>query len=165
MNSVVWADLHVDHEQACKARGYTVKEFQELISDTWIKCVTPRTTAILVGDIALFHSGLLMLKKLPGKKILVMGNHDTERENDIRDLLEVFDDIKGLWHPRKRKLSFSHAPQHPQHLRGRKNVHGHIHTDIIPDERYVNVCWDHLQDGPVDLERIITGEYTTYSKK
>lgn len=165
MNTLVWSDLHIDHPPAVKQRGFeSVEVFQEYISDIWVDQVTDRTTIILVGDIALYLSGLAVIKKLPGKKILVMGNHDKERDGIItRDLIEVYDEIEGLWKHRK-GMYFSHAPVHPTQLRGRRNVHGHSHCDIIPDERYINVCFDLLPKGPVSLEAINSGEYKSYRK-
>lgn len=162
-NTVCWADLHIDHEKAAKARGYELKVFQEKVCDAWVKVVTPRTTIVIVGDAALYREGLAIIKKLPGRKILIPGNHDLERDNDMRDVLEVYDDIQVAW-KHKRGIWFDHIPMHPSQLRGKRQVHGHSHTDIIQDERYINVCWDLLQDGPVDLEKIISGEYRSYRK-
>lgn len=168
MNNVCWADLHIDHLRAAKARGFdNLKDYQESICEAWIKNVTPRTTIILVGDIALTNDGLSIIKKLPAyKKILVMGNHDKEPRangNDVRDLLEVYDDLEGLWKHNRRPVYFSHAPVHPSELRNRLNVHGHGHNNIIKDRRYVNVCWDLLPNGPVDLERIISGDWRSFN--
>lgn len=164
MNKVLWSDLHVDHLSSAKHRGFdNLKDYQECIAEAWIKKVTPRTDVWLLGDAALFNDGLLFLKKLPGRrKILVLGNHDQERGNDIRDILEVFDDVRGLYKEPNHRIWYQHAPMHPSQLRHGINVHGHGHKDIIKDERYINVCWDHLQDGPVDFEAILTGEYRTY---
>jgi Predicted phosphoesterase or phosphohydrolase len=164
MNTVCWSDLHLDHAKAAKVRGFaSLKEYQEKVMDAWVKHVTPRTTIILGGDAALYYEGLALIKKLPGKKILILGNHDIERDNDIRDVLEVYDRVEGLWKHRK-GFWFAHAPLHPSQLRGRRQIHGHTHDEIIKDERYINVCWDLLQDGPVDLEAISSGEYRTYRK-
>lgn len=164
MNNVCWSDLHVDHLNAAKQRGFdNLKDYQDCIAEAWIKNVTPRTTVIIVGDAALYNDGLRFIKKLPAyKKILVLGNHDKERGNCIRDILEVFDDVEGLYKHKSSPVWFQHCPMHMSQLRGRKNVHGHSHTDIIKDERYVNVCWDLLPNGPVDLEAIVTGEYKSY---
>jgi calcineurin-like phosphoesterase family protein len=164
MNTVVWSDLHIDHFSAAKARGFeTLKDFQDVVIDGWEKKVTSRTTIILVGDVALYRPGLSLIKKLPGKKILVPGNHDLERDNDMRDVLEVYDRVEGLW-KHKRGIWFSHAPMHPSQLRGRRQIHGHSHTEIIQDERYINVCWDLLKEGPVDFEMILSGEYRSYRR-
>jgi calcineurin-like phosphoesterase family protein len=53
---------------------------------------------------------------------------------------------------------------HPSQLRGRRQIHGHSHTEIIQDERYINVCWDLLKEGPVDFEMILSGEYRSYRR-
>lgn len=165
MNTVVWADGHVDHLASCKRRGFeTIAAYQEYFGDAWCSNVTPRTIAILVGDMALYHEGLVFLKKLPGKKILVMGNHDNERQNNTRDLMEVYDELYGLWKHPNSPIYFGHAPLHPSQLRGRLMVHGHTHTDVIQDERYVNVCIDLLPNGPVGIEDIVSGKYRSYRK-
>lgn len=165
MKTVVWADLHIDHPPAARQRGFVgVPDFQEAVCEAWIKEVHPRGTIILVGDVALYMSGLSVIKKLPGKKILVMGNHDKERDGIItRDLMEVYDELEGLWKHRS-GIYFSHSPMHVSQLRNRINVHGHSHRDIIPDSRYVNVCWDLLPNGPINLEAITSGEYRSYRK-
>lgn len=163
MNIVTWADLHIDHLKAAEARGFTdLKVYQEKVCDAWNDTVKPRTTIIVVGDAALYQEGLQIIKKLPGKKILVLGNHDKERHNTIRDILDVFDDVEGMWKHPRRGIWFQHSPMHPATLGNRRQVHGHEHDRIIRDERYINVCWDLLQDGPVDFEKIVSGEYRTY---
>uniref|UniRef100_A0AAU8KZR8 Phosphoesterase n=1 Tax=Pantoea phage Survivor TaxID=3232176 RepID=A0AAU8KZR8_9CAUD len=164
MNHVLWADLHIDHLSSAKHRGFeTLKDYQECVAEAWCKNVTPRTDITIVGDAALYNDGLLFIKKLPARrKILVLGNHDKERGNDIRDILEVFDDVHGLQKVDKHRIWIQHCPMHISQLRGGRNIHGHSHRDIIKDERYINVCWDLLQNGPVDFEAILTGEYKSY---
>lgn len=165
MNTVFWSDGHVDHLASCLRRGFaTVKEFQEYYADIWCTHVTPRTLIYCVGDMALYHQGLVFLKSLPGRKINVMGNHDQERENNTRDLLEVFDELYGFHKHKKAPLYIAHCPSHPSQLRNRLMVHGHTHQDIIPDERYINVCFEHLPNGPVSIEDIVSGKYRTYRK-
>lgn len=164
MNKVVWSDLHIDHLSAARHRGFdNLKDYQECVAEAWLAKVTPRTDIIIVGDAALYNDGLAFIKKLPArKKILVLGNHDKERGNCIRDILEVFDDVHGLWKEDKHKIWYQHCPMHHTQLRHGINIHGHSHKDIIKDERYVNVCWDLLKEGPVDFEAILTGEYRSY---
>ena len=161
-NTCFLSDIHLDHPKALQIRGWfpTLKEYQEYVCDIWNDKVTPRTTIYLLGDIAFTWEGLSILKKLPGKKLLVAGNHDHTR-NSTRDLLEVYDEIYGL-HRHRSGLWLSHAPIHHSELRGKLNVHGHTHEKIIQDPRYINCCIEHLRDGPVDLELIRSGEYRTW---
>lgn len=164
-NTVFWSDGHVDHLSACIQRGYkSVAEFQEYYADVWCTHVTKRTKVFCVGDMALTHQGLLFFKKLPGFKHLIMGNHDKERQNDLRDLIEVWDDIDGFHKHRNSPLYIAHCPSHPSQLRGRLMVHGHTHNDIIQDERYINVCFDKLPNGPVSIEDIVSGKYRSYRR-
>lgn len=165
MNTVFWSDGHVDHETAVKQRGFSsIPAFQEYYADVWCTHVTPRTKIFCVGDMALTHQGLTFLKKLPGLKHLILGNHDKERQNDVRDLLEVFNDIDGFYKHKKAPLYIAHCPSHPSQLRGRLMVHGHTHREIIHDERYINVCFDLLPNGPVSIEDIVSGKYRSYRK-
>ena len=65
----------------------------------------------------------------------------------MSDLIEVFDEVhslvkyKGTW--------LSHAPIHQDELRGCVNIHGHTHYHVIDDERYINVCSEHTNYGPI----------------
>lgn len=166
MNTLFCADGHVDHLASCKRRGFdTVEAFQEYYADKWCTTVSKNSIVYCVGDMALFNSGLLFLKKLPGKKILVMGNHDTERENNTRDLLEVFDELCGFHKHKKSPLYIAHCPSHPSQLRGRLMVHGHLHQDVIQDERFINVSWEQLPNhAPVSIEDIVSGKFRTWRK-
>lgn len=166
MNTVFCADGHVDHLASCKRRGFeTVEKFQEYYADTWCSKVGKNTLVYCVGDMALYHSGLVFMKKLPGRKILVMGNHDPERENNTRDLIEVYDELYGVWKHKGSPLYIAHVPSHPSQLRGRLMVHGHLHGDVIQDERYINVSWEQLPGhAPVSIEDIVSGKFRTWRK-
>ena len=49
----------------------------------------------------------------------------------------------------------SHAPIHPAELRGRKNVHGHVHNKTIIDPNYFNLSVENcLGSAPVDLRKL-----------
>lgn len=158
-----WSDLHIDHYPALKHRGWfeTLEEYQEDCAEKWDRIVGPQDTIYLVGDIAMTWDGLRWVSKRPGRKILILGNHDKERENSIRDLLSVYDDVEGLMKHRK-GFYFSHAPVHVSELRGRRNIHGHTHGKVITDPRYINVCIDIARDGPVDLQDIVSKRYGSF---
>ena len=97
--------------------------------------------------------------KLPGKKRLVVGNHD-----NVKILAPFFKDIQ-LWIDMSDKgLLFSHTPQHAStlaesHRFGDKsilNVHGHIHTNPSPDGPYKCVCVEQIDYTPLDIDTLIT---------
>lgn len=158
-----WSDLHLGHWSALKHRGWfaTLAEYHAHVRACWLSRVKPGDKIWLVGDIALTWEGLMVLKDLPGFKILVLGNHDDERELDIRMLLEVFDEIRGFVKHRH-GFYIGHAPIHAMSLRGRRCIHGHEHDRVINDPRYINVSIDHLFDGPTTMNKIRSGEYRSY---
>jgi calcineurin-like phosphoesterase family protein len=95
------------------------------------------------------EEGFESLKELNGVKRLVRGNHD---EFKVEKYLQVFEDVlgittyKGYW--------VSHAPIHPVELRGKRNIHGHVHGNTIKDNeggvdnRYINVCIENTNGTP-----------------
>ena len=58
----------------------------------------------------------------------------------------------------------SHAPIHPNELRGRFNLHGHVHQNSITlpdgslDDRYINCCVEMSYGIPQSLDKL----YETY---
>lgn len=165
-----WSDLHLDHAGARRFRPWfrDMKEHDECILDTLSKCVGKRTKLVLLGDIAIGREGLAKLKSVihnvPNQ--LILGNHDAERQGiRMRDLLEVYNDVQALTKQTSagKKFWLSHAPLHPEELRGRPNIHGHVHMQSIRDSRYVNVSYDVARE-PVSLEDIRSGKYKTWNK-
>ena len=67
--------------------------YQELIEQNWLKKIKTDDTVVLVGDISWgmslqqAHSDFDFINKLPGKKIIIKGNHDywwtTKKKMDI----------------------------------------------------------------------------------
>jgi len=97
--------------------------------------VNKRDTLILCGDICFDEEALRIVGSLPGRKVLIKGNHDLKKHPDYP---KVFDQVHGLY--RYKHCWLSHAPIHPEELRGKINVHGHVHFETLKDTRYQNVC-------------------------
>lgn len=155
-------DLHFDHKSILTFAGQyrggsNLKEHNEWIVDRWNSTVEKRDRAYILGDVSFSKIGLEYLKKMRGQKFLVRGNHD---QLSTQTYLEYFQQVYGL-----RKFEgywLSHAPIHPDELRGRRNIHGHVHFNTIkdpytltPDHRYVNVSVENLGGVPISLEQII----------
>ena len=133
------SDWHLGHVNIPKFRPWvkTEEENTQLLCDNYASLVTKRDTVYFLGDICFTENRLTDLKKLPGRKFLIRGNHDYLT---TKQYLEVFEEVygilsyKGFW--------LSHCPVHPNELRNRKNIHGHVHTQTVEDQRYFNVCVD-----------------------
>jgi len=81
-----------------------------------------RDVVLMLGDMAFTLEGLQAIKELPGRKILIRGNHDTFK---TKDYLDVFEEIHGAY--RYKNTFFTHIPIHPTELYRGFNVHGHCH--------------------------------------
>lgn len=155
--SNVWfcSDLHLGHKNIGKFRTPLVNSTEEnntrIITD-WEKHVTNRDVVYVLGDFC-FDVELYNSLKLPGaKKYLIRGNHDRFQTSQY---LKFFDEVEGLL--KYKEFWLSHSPIHPDELRGRVNLHGHVHFSSITiddpskpwderenDNNYFNCCPENL---------------------
>lgn len=83
----VTSDLHFNHNQPFiyMARGFSsVEEMNFSLVENWNSLVTEEDTVFILGDLVVggddsFEESLGLIRALKGKKILVRGNHDTEK--------------------------------------------------------------------------------------
>lgn len=128
----------------------SVEEMDETMVDRWNAVVRPSDHVWHLGDVTMKQSLLSIVKRLRGHLRLVRGNHDIFRtrkyiEAGFQEILgcRVFDG-----------LLFTHIPVHPSSFeRFAANVHGHLHANTLPG-RYINVCVEHTNYGPVSLEEL-----------
>ena len=164
--SRVWfiSDCHFGHRGISKYRTQFSchEENDELIFENIMKTGNKRDTLWMLGD--MFFDGEVLEKY--GKPIaerfahtrLILGNHDTDnayRLANVGRMVELFDAVHGL----KSQYGFwiSHAPIHPAELRGKPNIHGHVHFATVPDPNYVNVCCENVNYKPIELQSIKDG--------
>lgn len=150
------SDLHLGHRNIIKYRPQfsTVEEHDNLIFNNLLNGVQKRDTLILLGDVCFNKAWWDRIPEVQAKKkILILGNHDTERTN-IKDFIDHFDEIHSMY--KHGRFWLSHAPIHDSELRGKLNIHGHTHTVKVGDPRYINVCVDCTDFKPVDISTINT---------
>lgn len=149
------SDLHLGHKSILdfspQRGGTNIEEHDEWIIQQWNSVVQKCDMVYVLGDVAFNADALKKVKRLRGQKNLIRGNHDT---CGTRTYLEYFCGIYGLI--KKHGYWMSHAPIHPDELRGRKNIHGHTHSHCIQlhKESYINVCVEQLNGVPISLEEI-----------
>jgi len=154
----VWfcSDLHFGHKNIQKFRHHIKDEEdnrKKIIQD-WNAVVTKRDDVYVLGDAAFTMGTVEEFASLPGaRKFLVRGNHD---ELDTQVYLKYFDAVYGL--KKYKEFWLSHAPIHPAELRGKINLHGHVHYatiqvenphsewigDTMKDNRYFNCCVENV---------------------
>ena len=139
----VWftSDLHFGHKNIQKFRKEinSQGENERRIFLDWTSKVTKRDDVYVLGDAAFTMESAALFSALPGRKFLIRGNHD---ELDTQVYLKYFKSIYGL--KKYKEFWLSHAPIHPDELRGKVNLHGHVHYASINDDRYVNMSVENL---------------------
>lgn len=156
--SNVWfcSDLHLGHKNIGRFRAPLANSTEEnsnrIISD-WENNVTRRDDVYVLGDWCFDMELVERLQQLPARaKYLIRGNHDMF---DIGVYTKYFNDVFGL--KRYKEFWLSHAPIHPDELRGKVNLHGHVHYATITrraiglplniqedDPNYFNCCPENL---------------------
>lgn len=162
MSSVFFvSDLHLGHRNILQHTedvpgafrgGTTVEEHDEWVIEQCLSMNPNKHTVwYLLGDIAMDKEALKQLDRLPGRKILLLGNHDEfPTELYLQHVERCAAMIKkyGMW--------ITHAPIHEVELRGKPNLHGHMHhNDLRNDPRYFNACIEWLPDNrPISLDEL-----------
>lgn len=146
----VISDLHFGHINLAIARGFdSVEEHDQHIIDQWNGVVLKRDVIWILGDIVM--EKVVQYEKinlLKGIKKVVMGNHDKNGEY-------ILPYVNGVWGMVKYKgFWLTHCPIHPHELRGLKNIHGHVHSSSIEDDRYINVCCEQIDYKPILISDI-----------
>ncbi len=139
----VWfcSDLHFGHKNIQKFRHhvYDEAENRQKIKQDWVELVTKRDDVYVLGDACFTMETVSDFKQLPGRKHLIRGNHDCL---NTQVYLKYFDGVYGL--VKYKEFWLSHAPIHPNELRGRVNLHGHVHYSSIDDKNYFNCCVENI---------------------
>jgi calcineurin-like phosphoesterase family protein len=167
----VTSDTHFNHAKILDFKDYlgkpcrefdSVEQMNQCMLDNWNDTVGPKDTVIHCGDVLFGLDKVDWLTanfaKLPGKKRLVVGNHDNPKH-----LAPFFKDMQMWIDMSDKGLLFSHTPQHEStlaesHRFGDKpllNVHGHIHTNPSPEGPYKCVCVEQTYYKPVNIEELI----------
>lgn len=147
-------DPHLDHKNIAKFRSFvsSCQQNTDMIVSEWKSRVCKRGVVYVMGDAAFSNEALDMISWLPGKKILIKGNHDDYVSTAAQ--ANVFEEIHGML--KYKAMWLTHAPIHPDELRNKPNVHGHVHYKSIMkktwygrqilDPRYLNISCDSVYE-------------------
>ena len=159
------SDTHFGHENIIKKYSRThfqsIEEHDNAIKDNILRVCGKRDTLYILGDICFNRESLRYIQEINERVenlYVLLGNHDGERSGHpkAREYLPFVTDIRGPW-KYKKKAWLSHFPVHESELRGKINIHGHIHDINIDDNRYVNVSCENTNYMPIELEKIFLG--------
>lgn len=149
-------DLHLGHENIAKFSGpqrggiTNADEHDAWIVERWNSVCMKNDVIWILGDVCMNKEKLPLLKKMKGNKHLILGNHDEfalEVYKPYFNKIHGFLRYKGMW--------LSHAPIHPDELRGKINIHGHVHNHPIDDRRYLCVSVEQVGGQPLALDEAL----------
>ncbi len=156
------SDLHLGHRNILKFRTEfsSIEEHDSTILNNILDCVNKRDTLWVLGDMVFDSSHYEIVKEIScsvNRLHLVLGNHCTDNTARCKLVKRMLEDgvvssahglvnYKGCW--------LSHAPIHPDELRGKFNVYGHTHRSKINDSRYFPVSCEHLNYTPIEFVEI-----------
>lgn len=159
-----WSDQHFFHKNIIQFSNRPFEDF-DMMNDKLIKnyfnTVSDSDVVVWAGDCAFGSSqrakDFLHNKHLPGYKILILGNHDFDKNDKTWRQLDIFDEIllcDGIsieWEGKKTNFIITHYPVAQSLLpENTFNIHGHIHEKNfgLP---YINVSVEVLDYQPKTL--------------
>lgn len=161
-NRWVISDTHFGHanilnfkdENNKPIRSFSsVEEMDEIMINNWNKLVHPDDVIYHLGDVVMNKRNLDKLSRCHGSKRLILGNHDLFDD----EYPKYFKRIYAMRIFSKEGIIMTHIPIHPESLdRWKVNLHGHIHTKGIANNRYVNCCVDYVGNNytPLSFEEL-----------
>lgn len=149
------ADTHFFHANIATYTGRPANH-EDLIIERWRAAVAEDQTILHLGDVALglperVFERLAQLPHLPGRVLVIRGNHDSQRRLAALQRLgwtvvRPFTVSYRGW-----TLSFRHAPPHDRQLTLADRtliIHGHIHEKILPSPFLLNVSVEQTNYAP-----------------
>lgn len=169
----VIADLHFAHRNIIvyENRPWSdTDSMREGLILNWNKVVHPDDTVYVLGDFTLSRDKELIASlaaRLNGKKILVMGNHDTRKPKDYIECgFEVATRKPMMVEP---GVILSHEPPEEEWIVPQyKYLYGHVHGKWCPADDYGNckcVCVERQNYTPIDLDEVIVSLNPNSGKK
>jgi calcineurin-like phosphoesterase family protein len=163
MSTVYFAsDLHFGHKNIINYRPDFKfdhhSQHDDFVTARFLETLGKRDTLWVLGDTCFDMESFDKIKAIFSsvKQVnKIIGNHDFERKEcpTIQDYLALGNvklhamvSYKGHW--------ITHAPIHPDELRGKKNIHGHTHNHCIDDERYINVSLEQINYKPAPFSSL-----------
>ncbi|MCY4510217.1 MAG: metallophosphoesterase [Acidobacteria bacterium] len=158
----VFSDPHFEHEGSIHAFGrpfWNSAQGDAHLLKEWTLNIRKQDTVLCLGDVTMgcpSHVLIDLLRRAPGRKILVVGNHDNAF---LAELESGFDEVACCAHLPggydEPELLCTHIPldRVPD---GYVNVHGHVHRKSTVDKARINVCVEQIEYTPVPMPDIRT---------
>jgi len=154
-------DTHFGHKNVCNFRTQfsTVEDHDQFIIDQIMTTVSKRDTLWLMGDLFFTRESIKYFHQMNDKfnVRVVLGNHETdsaERRMILVDIINSGVQVHAV--TSFRDCLLSHAPIHPDQMRGKSlNIHGHMHDKVLDDKLYFNVSCENIEYKPIKFSEIM----------
>ncbi|MCY4508841.1 MAG: metallophosphoesterase, partial [Acidobacteria bacterium] len=150
----VFSDPHFRDEASVAVFGRPFRSAHHgdgYLLELWTHDVRDQDTVLCLGDVTIDRPPDYLIdhiRRRPGRKILVPGNHDHAH---IRRLRRAFNEVAACAHlPGKPHLLLTHVPLDDVPA-GCVNVHGHVHRKTSVDEHRINVCVEQIGYQPIPM--------------
>lgn len=160
------SDLHLFHDrmiELCNRPFNDAAEMNQAIIDNWKTKVCSNDTVYILGDVGMYHAKEIadIMNALPGKKILITGNHD-KRNLKNAEFRRAFCKIKPydeIW-DKNRKVVLFHYPieEWDGYFRDFYHLFGHVHNKDSQIQFHIqkfNVSADVIGFEPKTLDELI----------
>jgi len=158
----IWSDLLFGHENIiryCDRPWRDIRAMNESLINAWRETAAPEDTVLVLGDVcmraAVSEPMFDRIRGLPGRKLLVVGNHDLTGSGALRT--KGFDAVYSmlLRPPAEGRagLLCTHVPVWALPS-GWINVHGHMHNKNAGTAFHINVSVEQLGYRPVAFEQV-----------
>lgn len=162
-NIFIVSDTHFGHSNILKFTdsesgnlirpGFScVEDMNEAMVDRWNSVVRDQDIIYHLGDVY-FGDGHKVLKRLRGRKRLILGNHDNGKASYLQCAFEKV--LMWRMFP-EFNCVLTHVPIHESGMyKVQYNLHGHIHQNKSPTDRHIN-CSVEVQDyTPKSIEELV----------
>lgn len=163
------ADHHFQHSNILTFKnnnGHPLRTFSDIdvhdqaIIDTHNAVVKEDDLVYFLGDVIWKTNSRArdIINSLKGRKRLCVGNHD-----DVNFLFPFFEKVYLWKYFPEHNLVASHVPIDHADLRGKRNVHGHLHEKAVKlntgcsDFNYYNVSMERTRYQPILLNTVLKG--------
>jgi calcineurin-like phosphoesterase family protein len=153
-NVYLISDLHLGHLNMAIRRGFSnVEDHDNHVIEKWNSVINKKDTVWILGDITMEKTQpYRLLDELKGIKNVVLGNHDLPQH--VPELLKYTNKVCGSFS--YKGCILTHIPINEFELRRfRYNIHGHLHSNVIEDQRYINVSCERVEYTPILLNELI----------
>ncbi len=165
-NIFFWSDQHFFHHNIIKYANRPfngVSEMNQKLINNYYETVSDNDLVFFCGDVAFGDIDLTrnLFKGAPGKKVLILGNHDFEKNKCLFRNYHMFESISMVfsfnYEINQKKINFivSHYPIDEHFLpEDTINIHGHIHQYKI-GKKHINVSVEHTEYKPININDLI----------